>query len=1238
MGSQVKAAIFIAILLFIQVTNSCSSVLPTVEDSDYTGARSGNGIDIKPTGFSFSYPNSVDQDKYQMFSSNYPLGSFNRDANLFVVDGMLDIDLRISITLENMGVNTSGSFPNILVVEHDEYTYFDLLNVTVNSPSINPGSTATVAYTWAPTYSGNHTIRMISQHPLDDDSGNDILSRHLTVGNQYRNCDDFTGWSVGSGWSSNSDAAISKNVACHIGNGASNNYGNSMNSILSTPVWDFSDRHPAPSRAIGMSFFVTGSAQTGDGISFQARKTDGTWQQIGEISGTIDSTIADGTSSWTTFTNAVGGHNLPLAPIQVDHLHSNSQFRYVFTSNSAGTDIGYWLDELIWYYDQRASIDEYDWRIGNNNSSSAQRGQWTDQVITIHNDGNISDRYVPAILALPAEWEYSILHETGGNVNLATGIEVLPGQSHNLRIKLRPGPNATVGQNPYQLQISSLSETSLIETKNLEVLVEPSYVPAIVEQITPALCPPGSTCEFYIGIENIGEGSGDFTISVSTMNVLSGWTLGLAWDQDATLLINAGQTVMVKFVVSIPSDAVPELESSVWLQVVSSNDSSKTDTELVKARSSMVSIAEVSYDFSNSIDDDWSILPNSSRELTFTVWNNASRLDNFNVGATKQGGRAWTLTQPSFPTLAVNPYSSSTFTVEIHAPSTGQVGDLGPVIIPHATSILSGSNATSTAFELLTIEPIYDVNLSLISSEDELSPGANSTIAVEIKNQGNGPVEVDFSVTGIPADWQMDIFVEGILATGTIHLSPTYESNDVKYVELVIWVPQEIGQGEEYDLTINANVVDGEDINLGDNQLIIVVETLGVKRPEIIGFNTSTQLVRVSETKIVEFEIHNIGNIVDSGARAKVQIQTLPQTEGVTIEFMPKNLESGKIEDNRWLGLTIPASGNLSMEIRIIISDHVQVGTNVALTLIVEGGEGENGQPIVKTQSVIIEVYERRDVNIDYSMNETAEIGQSEELNFLVWSNSSISETLTLTPTIPELWSLNCDGLNIVESYDFTVVKSDGLRPSSTVVKCKIIGTSEAESGNVTWVISDNENNIISQAEQPFSFESSSNSGNSFLSINLQETKTMVVGIVSIAILAAISLLILARRRQEDGENEENSFEDSEAVGHATQPVSSHAENAAYSPQTSAQVPVQPLVQPQVEPLGATSAIIERIDGYTVTELLAAGWTQAQIDWRRQELHNQVIHQSGAEVVSGPPVEESGDENSLGGAFAALGG
>ena len=109
---------------------------------------------------------------------------------------------------------------------------------------------------------------------------------------------------------------------------------------------------------------------------------------------------------------------------------------------------------------------------------------------------------------------------------------------------------------------------------------------------------------------------------------------------------------------------------------------------------------------------------------------------------------------------------------------------------------------------------------------------------------------------------------------------------------------------------------------------------------------------------------------------------------------------------------------------------------------------------------------------------------KGEELNFLVWSNSSISETLTLTPTIPELWSLNCDGLNIVESYDFTVVKSDGLRPSSTVVKCKIIGTSEAESGNVTWVISDNENNIISQAEQPFSFESSSNSCNSFLSIN----------------------------------------------------------------------------------------------------------------------------------------------------------
>ena len=102
-----------------------------------------SGIDIKPNSVSFNYPSSTDQDKYQMFSSNYPIQNFNKPADLFVIDAMLGVEIRMTIELENTGSNSSGLFPVRISVEHDEYTKFELMSTTINSPSINPMITGT---------------------------------------------------------------------------------------------------------------------------------------------------------------------------------------------------------------------------------------------------------------------------------------------------------------------------------------------------------------------------------------------------------------------------------------------------------------------------------------------------------------------------------------------------------------------------------------------------------------------------------------------------------------------------------------------------------------------------------------------------------------------------------------------------------------------------------------------------------------------------------------------------------------------------------------------------------------------------------------------------------------------------------------------------------------------------------------------------------------------------------------
>ena len=1268
MGLRRGAIVIIAVLLMANLANISQPTFAGV--NDYQLSSHNSGIDIKPTAVSFNYPNSADQDKFQMFSSNHPIASFNRPADLFVIDGMLGVQMRLTITLENFGVNSSGVFPTQLLVEHDEYAKFEILNTTLSVPSINPGSTTTIQYTWTPTYTGNHSMVITALHPTDANTGNDALSRHLTVGMVYHNCDDFTGWSVGAGWSSNPDAAISKGVACHIGNGASSNYGNGVSATLSTPVWDFSDRHPNPTRAVGMTFFVTGSAQSGDVISFQARKADGSWREIGQISGSIDPTIADGTSSWSTFTNTVGAYSLPLAPLQVEYLHSSSQFRYVFTSNSAGTDIGYWLDELIWYYDQRAGLHEYDWAIGVNSSSSAQRGQWSDQLVTIHNSGNVSDRYFPSLNALPAEWEFSLLHENGGNIDHGAGIQVMPGESHNLRIKLKPGVNSSVGANSYQLQITSANEPSIIEVKNLQITVDPSFIPSIITPSQTALCAPGSTCEFFVEVDNIGEAADTFSISVSDFNVLSGWTLGLAWDQTSQISISPGAPEAIKFVVSVPADADPDLTSSVWLEIASDSDPSKTDIALIKAKSAMVTIAEVGFDLASQGVQDWSLLPGEARELTFTVWNNATRLDTFTVGADKGGGKTWSLVQPSFANLAVNPGSSSTFTVTVQAPSTGQVGDLGPIITPWATSSISSTNATSSAFTMLGIKPVHDLNISIVDGHQEIEPGVAAAFGIEIENNGNGPVDAVISVAGIADDWSWWVVVDGITTQQPIYLSPSYELNDVKYVEVYLLIPQEVGPGEYVDFTIRVDPNVGSDSNQADNSVLFELETAGVKIPEIIGFNTSIQMVRVSETLTIDFQIHNIGNIADPDVRVKIQVQSLPPTDGVIVEMYVISNTANKVEDGRWLGVAISASSNVTLRIVISIEEHVQVGTNIALVLIVEGGEGEDGLPVTKTAETVIDVYERRDVTLEFSLDESTTLGDSEVFTIYVWSNSSIAETLIFSPQLPAGWSLHCDGLNIVESYTFTVDKSDGIRPSTATVICKIIDGGRAMSDSIRWNITNEDGDVLSSESRDFSFVRESEEVSSIFQNALSDTRTIVIGIVSLTILVVISLLILARKRSDEKEEIENEKYEQEVV--AAPPASGLVQPQVGPPispaLTTPQVPLAPQVQdgsggqaipvvsvtqplqhpiahPQSEQVGDAGGMSPEmiIDGFRLSELRAAGWTEEQIEWKRQSMNQSTIAAdsvSSARTVNllkvETPEEDEGDDG-LSGAFAALG-
>ena len=79
------------------------------EDSNETSGRA-TGVDVGVIDYAFSYTNSVDEGNYRMFSSNHPIIGFNRPANLFVIDAMVDKPIHVDIDVENFGTAPSGTW------------------------------------------------------------------------------------------------------------------------------------------------------------------------------------------------------------------------------------------------------------------------------------------------------------------------------------------------------------------------------------------------------------------------------------------------------------------------------------------------------------------------------------------------------------------------------------------------------------------------------------------------------------------------------------------------------------------------------------------------------------------------------------------------------------------------------------------------------------------------------------------------------------------------------------------------------------------------------------------------------------------------------------------------------------------------------------------------------------------------------------------------------------------------
>ena len=151
----IQVSIFLCLLLVntsvtqhLQAHNDIQSALTSGRSTGVDLTVNSNGLQV-----SVFYPDSTNSSKYRMFSSNYPILSFNRPQSLFVIDAMVNVESQLDVEIENIGTASSGVVTVEVKVFHNEYTYFEIINQVTQINQIAGGASGTASVKFTPTYS-----------------------------------------------------------------------------------------------------------------------------------------------------------------------------------------------------------------------------------------------------------------------------------------------------------------------------------------------------------------------------------------------------------------------------------------------------------------------------------------------------------------------------------------------------------------------------------------------------------------------------------------------------------------------------------------------------------------------------------------------------------------------------------------------------------------------------------------------------------------------------------------------------------------------------------------------------------------------------------------------------------------------------------------------------------------------------------------------------------------------------
>lgn len=1163
------------VLLFI--LSSLSATVPhslTNSHVNYSPTHS-TGVDLRVSDVSVEYTSSTDEAKYKMFSSNHPIIGFNRPAELYVIDAMVNASATLTITVENTGTASSGTIDINVLLLHDDYDYFELANSTTQMSALSGGASNTASLSVVPGYAGNHTLSVrITPAISDDNVNNNVRQQPFTVGHTYFNCDSSTTWSFGSGWMVSTDTAISQGRSCHAGNGQSSNYNNNALASLTTPVLDLSDALVNPTRTNGVSFFYTGSTAANDKLTIHGKNAFGAWSEVGSITGTIDNVFSDGVN-WQTFSVSNKGHSSPLIPVSDDLFHAASQFKFEFTSDATGTDIGFFIDDVVIVYEQKVRPEEFNVSAQGISTNGAIPGAWGNISLNIINTGNISESFVPRLDGLPSNWNAYFTRPSGTSFDPTGGLISRPGEPASFNIMIRPDVNASVGFHQMTVNITSEQYPSVSTELPVQFLVKADRIPVIVPPSVRPSCPPAYTCTFEVGLTNRGGATDVFDVSVDTATVPSGWAVGLAWSQDTSVLLRPNETVQALFTFTTPADAAPDTVVEFDLKLTSQNDTSRSDLKTIPVSASMVSIAEVA--LQDGYDDaERSVSAGEQVVLKYTIWNNATRQDIFAMRVKVDNAGDWIVHQPTRPDAVLNPGASASFEVTVDVPVDARAEATGPTITPVIESKRSLMEIEGEPFNGLRVRSVHDLSLVLIDAPSKLKPGVPNELQWRVLNDGNGPAMATLQINDADAGWTWWLEVDGSNITEPVQLDSTMVSQNEVNITMWITIPTTTPAGSLNTMTVEVSHENGaEDRTPQNNALEVIMSTEAVRIPSLRLVDQTTSAM-AGTTVFAQAIVQNDGNAPESSLTSVGRVSSTPSVPGLVVFY---SVEGAEIPVNAPTPLMIPAGASQTLRLEVLIPDDASLNTRFVLEFEILGVVDEEGLPVIMKTQALVMLNEQRSVEAEAGIMYEGDVPHSTAapVQINITSMSSMNEDVALKLAGPEGWQITCNKILVNESGVSVSLTPGHVTPQSSSQRCEVLRLDGPQQGALNVVVSTTDGSIEATHTLQLNFQPA------------PDADTMSGLLVAGAsggflLVAALTLLMLRRRRDEQ-----------DAVEELTQPEGPPVSSMT----TEKEVPTITLGTMASNPLGVQD---ERAVGPPVPEGgLPAGWSEEQWQYYGQQ-------------------------------------